>query len=216
MSGNDFKGDLKEMRKMRMTICMVAAVVMAAGLLTACGSKPAEQTTTAAETAQAQAPAAGAAEATEATEAADAAAGTEAAAPAAAGKYTFVYKGTNIDVKAEAAAICDALGEAKSYTEETSCAFDGLDKNYTYTSFIMTTYPDGDKDRVNSITLLDDTVSTADGICIGDSKEKVEEVYGADAFNGVNAYIMTEGDAQLTIIIDNDKVSSIQYTAVFE
>ena len=203
---------------MRKMICLIAAAMLAAGLLTACGSnnggKPAEETTTAVQAAETTE--AAAAETTAAAaDAAEAAAATDAAAPAA-GQYTFVYKGTNIDLKAEAAAICEALGEAKSYTEETSCAFDGLDKNYTYTSFIMTTYPDGDMDRVNSITLLDDTVSTADGICIGDSKEKVEEVYGADAFNGVNAYIMTEGDAQLTIIIDNDKVSSIQYTAVFE
>jgi len=194
---------------MRKTICMITAAVLAAGLLTACGSnggsQPAEQTTASAET-------------TTAAQATEAAQDTEAAPAqtAAAGKYTFVYKGTNIDMKAEAAPICEALGDAKSYTEETSCAFDGLDKNYTFSSFIMTTYPDGDKDRVNSITLLDDTVSTTDGISIGDSKEKVEEVYGADAFNGVNAYIMTEGDAQLTIIIDSDKVSSIQYTAVFE
>jgi len=194
---------------MRKTICMITAAVLAAGLLTACGSnggsQPAEQTTASAET-------------TTAAQATEAAQDTEAAPAqtAAAGKYTFVYKGTNIDMKAEAAPNCEALGDAKSYTEETSCAFDGLDKNYTFSSFIMTTYPDGDKDRVNSITLLDDTVSTTDGISIGDSKEKVEEVYGADAFNGVNAYIMTEGDAQLTIIIDSDKVSSIQYTAVFE
>ena len=194
---------------MRKTICLITAAVLAAGLLTACGSnggsQPAEQTTASAETTTA-------AQATEAVQDTEAAP----AQTAAAGKYTFVYKGTNIDMKAEAAPICEALGDAKSYTEETSCAFDGLDKNYTFSSFIMTTYPDGDKDRVNSITLLDDTVSTTDGISIGDSKEKVEEVYGADAFNGVNAYIMTEGDAQLTIIIDSDKVSSIQYTAVFE
>ena len=121
-------------------------------------------------------------------------------------------------MKADAAPVLEALGECKSYTEEKSCAFDGLDKNYTYTSFIMTTYPDGDKDRVNSVTLLDDTVSTAAGICIGDSKEKVEEAYGADSFNGVNAYIMKNdsGDAQLTVILSSEKVSSIQYVALFD
>lgn len=185
---------------MKKMICLLIAAVLAAGMLTACGSDNKggkdDQTTTAAvtqaadETAQAQEP--------------------------QVDRFTFVYKGTPIAMKAEAAPICEALGDAKSYTEETSCAFDGLDKNFTYTSFIMTTYPDGDKDRVNSVTLLDDTVSTTDKICIGDSKEKVEEAYGADSFNGVNAYIMTEGDAQLTVIIDGDKVSSIQYTAVFE
>ena len=144
-------------------------------------------------------------------------AATEAAAPAAqAGKFTFETKGTVVAMKADAAPILDALGEPKSYTEETSCAFDGLDKNYVYTSYTITTYPDGDKDKINSLTLMDDTVSTSDKISIGDSKEKVEAAYGADGFNGVNAYVMKEGEAQLTIIMDGDKVSSIQYAAIFE
>ena len=192
---------------MKKMICLLIAAVLAAGMLTACGSgdnsgKKDDQTTTAA-----------AAAAADTTQAVDE---TAQAQDAQTDRFTFTYKGTPISMKAEAAPICEALGDAKSYTEATSCAFDGLDKNYTFTSFIMTTYPDGDKDRVNSLTLLDDTVSTADKISIGDSKEKVEEVYGADSFNGVNAYILTEGDAQLTVIIDGDKVSSIQYTAVFE
>lgn len=190
---------------MKKIICLLIAAVLAAGFLTACGSDDKNPTK---ETEAVTTQAAGNETTAEAGDAGQTA--------AAADKYTFVYKGTNIAMKAEAAPICEALGDAKSYTEETSCAFDGLDKNYTYTSFIMTTYPDGDKDRVNSVTLLDDTVSTADGICVGDPKEKVEEVYGADCFNGVNAYIMIEGDSQLTIILDGDKVSSIQYTAVFE
>lgn len=186
-------------------ICIIAVLAAAAFALTACGeSKPSGGETTVDTQTTAAAPAE---QSTDDT----------AAAPAAeAGKFTFTYKGTNMNVKDDAAPILAALGEAKSHTEETSCAFDGLDKTYTYTSFILTTYPDGEMDRVNSITLLDDTVNTADGICIGDSKDKVEEVYGADAFNGVNAYIVTEGDAQLTIILESDKVSSIQYVALFE
>jgi len=139
-------------------------------------------------------------------------------AASASDAFTFTFKGTAIAMKADAEPILAELGECKSYNEETSCAFDGLDKTYTYTSFLLTTYPDGDKDRINSVTLRDDTVSTADGICIGDSKDKVEAAYGADAYNGVNAYIINSdnGDAQLTVILDSDKVSSIQYSAQFE
>ena len=66
------------------------------------------------------------------------------------------------------------------------------------------------------VELVDDTVKTEEGISIGDSKEKVEEVYGADSFNGVNAYQVSGGEMSLTIIMDNDKVSSIQYAAIFE
>ena len=186
---------------MKKIICLISAVVVAAVLLTACDSGNSKKTETQ----------------TEAQTTAQQGSETPTIGPAA-DRYTLVYKGTNIMMKAEAAAICEALGECKSYNEETSCAFDGLDKSYTYTSFILTTYPDGDIDRINSVTLLDDTVSTVDGISIGDTKEKVESVYGADSFNGVNAYIMTEGQAQLAILIDTttEKVNSIQYTALFE
>ena len=201
---------------MKKIACLILAVIVAAGILTACGSdssQKADQQTTVAAAADKQATDTQAAQDTAqapADQDVQANAETEQTAQEA-GRYTFVYKGTNIDLKADAAPILAALGEPKSYTEETSCAFDGLDKNYTYPSFIMTTYPDGDMDRVNSVTVLDDTVSTTDGIYINDSKERVEEVYGAEFFNGVNAYIMKDGDVQLTVIVDNDKVSSIQY-----
>ena len=189
------------MKKIISTLMILTVCALAVGL-SACGEKqPAENQTTASVTQESQS---------------TQEAGT-AAAPAS-DTFTFNFKGTGISMKADAEPILAGLGECKSYTEETSCAFDGLDKNYTYTSFIMTTYPDGDKDRVNSLTLRDDTVSTAEGISIGDSKEKVESVYGADAFNGINAYIMADstGDSQLTVILDGDKVSSIQYAALFD
>lgn len=190
---------------MKKIISIIAVLAAAAMALTACGgSTNGGGETTANDQATAQAVTDQGTDATDAQPAAE------------AGRFTFTYKGTNINVKDDAAPILAALGEAKSHTEETSCAFDGLDKTYTYTSFILTTYPDGETDRVNSLTVLDDTVNTADGICIGDSKDKVEEVYGADAYNGVNAYIVSEGDAQLTIILESDKVSSIQYVALFE
>ena len=131
-------------------------------------------------------------------------------------KLVFVYKDTEIAMKEDAAPIIEALGEPKSYTEAASCAFDGLDKTYYYGSFYLYTYPDGDTDRVNMVVLCDDTITTPEGLCIGDSKDKVESTYGADGYNGVNAYVYTAGDCTLTVIMDNDKVSSIQYGAVLD
>ena len=132
------------------------------------------------------------------------------------GKLVFLYKDMEIAMKEDAAPILEALGEPKSYTEAASCAFEGLDKTYYYGSFYLYTYPDGEKDRVNMVVLCDDTLSTPEGLAIGDSKEKVESTYGADGYNGVNAYVYAKGDCTLTIIMENDKVSSIQYGAVFE
>ncbi len=140
--------------------------------------------------------------------------GTEPNSAAPAEGFMFNYKGTKITIHAEAAPILAALGEAKSYTEQASCAFEGLDKTYYYGSFYLDTYPKGDKDYVYGFWFADDSVSTEEGIYIGATKAQVEKAYGAEAFNGSNAYNITKGDNILTIILENDVVTSIQYSLV--
>lgn len=144
---------------------------------------------------------------------------TETAAPAAPAApavdgWSFDYNGTEIAISADAAPIVEALGEPKNYTEETSCAFEGLDKTYFYGNFYMTTYPQGDKDYVFSMWFVDDSLTTAEGIYIGADQADVEAAYGADTFNGSNAYIVEKGSTKLTVLIADGCVSSIQYELV--
>ena len=40
--------------------------------------------------------------------------------------FTFTYSGVEITLHGDAAPVLAALGEPKSYTEEASCAFEGL------------------------------------------------------------------------------------------
>jgi hypothetical protein len=61
---------------------------------------------------------------------------------------------------------------------------------------------------------VDDSVETPEGIYIGASQADVEAAYGAENYNGTNAYIITGQSTRLTIILDNGVVSSIQYDAV--
>lgn len=128
----------------------------------------------------------------------------------------FVHNGVTIPMNAPAADIVTALGEAKSYTEETSCAFVGLDKTYYYGSFYLQTYPEGDKDFVYCLWIVDDSVSTPEGLYIGAPQSLVESALGAAAFNGTNAYTVTKGEGRLTVILENGAVSSIQYDAVLQ
>ena len=128
--------------------------------------------------------------------------------------YHFTVKGTKISMHAAAAPIVSALGEAKNYTEQTSCAFEGIDKTYYYGSFYMTTYPVKDVDYVFSLWFADDSVTTEEGIYIGATQAAVEAAYGAAGYNGSNAYVMTKGQTKLTIIMNNGVVSSIQYDAL--
>lgn len=141
---------------------------------------------------------------------------TEDTNPPAEPGFTFTYNGTEIAINAPAEPIIAALGEPKSYTEETSCAFTGLDKTYFYGSFYMTTYPENGKDFVFSIWFADDSVATAEGVYVGASQAEVEAAYGAESFNGANAYILTKGSTKLTVILEDGAVTSIQYDALFD
>ena len=136
--------------------------------------------------------------------------------PAGEGCLSFVYNGVTMTIHGEAAAAVSALGEPKSFTEETSCAFEGLDKTYYYGGFYLETYPQGDKDRISSVWFADDSVTTAEGICIGDDEAKVKQAYGEKAYNGANAYEVVKGASKLTVLLTDGAVSSVQYTAIFE
>lgn len=132
------------------------------------------------------------------------------------GRLSFTYHGIRIELHGEAAPVIAALGEPKSYTEEASCAFDGLDKTYYYGSFYLTTYPMDGKDYVYSLWFADDSISTEEGIRIGNTQTEVESICGTDSFNGTNAYTLTKNDTRLTVILTDGTVSSIQYQAIIE
>lgn len=125
----------------------------------------------------------------------------------------FVYQGISIQPNAPAEPILSSLGDPKSYTEETSCAFDGLDKTYFFGSFYLQTYPAADGDRVFCLWLVDDAVATPEGIYIGSTEQQVKDAYGEENLDG-NSCIVTQGDCKLTLILTDGAVSSIQYDAV--
>lgn len=130
--------------------------------------------------------------------------------------YVFTSNGTDVSMNEETTEVLKSLGKELDYFEAPSCAFDGKDKTYTYAGFQLVTYPTDDKDFVNSIVLKDDTVSTKEGVSIGDEKAKVEETYGKDFENKNGAYVYTKGKSKLEFIFDGDTVSSITYTAITE
>lgn len=128
--------------------------------------------------------------------------------------FVFTYNGLEIPMDVPAGDILAALGEPKSYSEQASCAFEGLDKTYYFGSFYLQTYPAGEEDYVYCVWLVDDSVTTAEGIYIGATQQEVEDAYGAENYNGTNAYIVTKGNSTLTVILSGGTVSSIQYDAV--
>lgn len=133
-----------------------------------------------------------------------------------ADEYKFEANGVTVVMNEEASATLDKLGEPMNYFEAPSCAFEGIDKTYTYAGFQLVTYPQGDKDHVSSVALKDDSISTPEGVYIGDPVSKLDEVYGTDRTEKDNAYTYTKGKCKLEFIIDGDTITSITYTAITE
>lgn len=118
-----------------------------------------------------------------------------------------------IGVDIEAASIVEALGEASGYFESTSCAFDGIDKMYTYDHFRIETYPDGEKDRISYIFFLDDMAETAEGVCIGMSMEQVKAAYGSEYEDRDGLMVYTKDGMHLSFLIRDEVVASIEYSS---
>lgn len=124
--------------------------------------------------------------------------------------YVFSIKNTSVSIDQNMSEVLDALGEANSYFEAASCAFEGLDKTYTYSGFVITTRPDGDEDFVNSILLTDDSVTTTEGVYIGATQDEVLDTYGdTQVENDVIQY--TLGNTTLNFVLQDETVISIEY-----
>lgn len=124
--------------------------------------------------------------------------------------YTFETGGVVIAINENMADVLAALGEPQSYFEAASCAFDGLDKTYTYAGFVITTRPDGENDFVNSILLTDDSVTTREGVYIGCSSGDVTAAY-SEASGGDGVLSCARGDTAMNFILEDDAVISIEY-----
>ena len=99
--------------------------------------------------------------------------------------YVFTYEGMEISVNEDIESVVGKLGEPVAYYEAASCAFDGMDKFYTYSSFQLDTYPKDGKDMVASIYFKDDLVKTTEGISLYMSKDDMVKAYGeATTVNG--------------------------------
>ncbi len=134
--------------------------------------------------------------------------------------YVFVYhdivlydkkiKSMLMEMDADAAPVIEQLGEANSYFEAPSCAFEGIDKMYTYGSFELDTYPTEDKDYISAVIFKDDSITTKEGVGIGDAREKMTEAYG-EGTEELGMTVYRKDDMKLCFILQEDSIVSIEY-----
>ncbi|MDE5965728.1 MAG: hypothetical protein K2G89_02730 [Lachnospiraceae bacterium] len=142
---------------------------------------------------------------------------TQGGSQAEAGGYSVTLSGVAINMNVAAADIISALGEPQDKYEAESCAFQGMDRTYTYPGFVLDTYENNGVETTLYVTFKDDTVSTTEGLCIGESVDKAKELYGTDGTDNGSSIVYKKGGSTLTIFYGGDGViTEIQYGAVTE
>lgn len=126
--------------------------------------------------------------------------------------YTFVYQDVTIGINAPAAPVVESLGSPVSYFEAASCAFEGLDKMYTYNSVEIDTYPDEKgNDRISNIILKDDMVETPEGVSLFETKADMIAAYGENYKEENGLIVYEKDDMRLCFILSGDEIISIEY-----
>ena len=127
----------------------------------------------------------------------------------------YLFKSGDVEIKVggDANAAVSALGEAQNLVETPSCGGGAEpDREYTYAGFKFKTVNENGVTKIVKIVLTDDSVSTPEGISIGDGREAVIETYGADyTENASGTLVYTDGVSQLMFGITDGSVSAIHY-----
>lgn len=127
-------------------------------------------------------------------------------------KYIFEYDGLTLAPDMNSQEFLNVLGEANHYYEVKSCAFEGLDKIYTYSSFEIYTYPNGSDDLISNIFLKDDTVTTKEGVYIGMSLDTAREKIGEEGVLESGVCTFDGGGDRLRLYVDgSNTITSIEY-----
>ena len=129
--------------------------------------------------------------------------------------YLFTYNGYQFGVDMPADAVIAALGEPRDkYTSE-SCAFGGEDTVYYYSSIQISTNNEYGYERIYSIYLEDDLVSTEKGICVGSTAEDVKNAYGEPGDKSSEVCLVYEKDTMtLSFNLVDGVVSTILYNDI--
>lgn len=125
--------------------------------------------------------------------------------------FKMIFKDYEIVLSQNMKDAYEKLGEPKKYFESESCAYQGLDKVYNYGSVVINTFPEKGEDYILSIVLKDDSVSTPEGVSIGDSAERVSSVYGAPSSTAEGSSSYSKGGTTLSFIFEDGSVSAITY-----
>ena len=129
--------------------------------------------------------------------------------------YTFTYNGYQFGVDMIADEPLANLGEPKDQYTSESCAFGGEDTVYYYNSIQVSTNNEYGYERIYSIYLEDDLVSTEEGICVGSTADDVKAAYGQPGDKSTDVCLIYEMDGMtLNFNLVDGLVSTILYNDI--
>lgn len=152
--------------------------------------------------------------AAETTAAASSAASENAGGSLSVDDTSFVSNGVKVELDGDADAAVAALGQANDVSSQMSCHGEGEDKTYTYTGFVLNTYPLNGKDRVLEVIVSSADFPTSKGVKVGDSLSVVTAAYGENYSKIGQAYYVyqtADGKKQIRFSVENDAVTEIDY-----
>lgn len=129
----------------------------------------------------------------------------------------FIFKINDVEIKMneKAAPILEKLGKAKSEFVAPTCAFQGVDKVFTYSGFQVNTYQKDDVDYILGVLFIDDSVKTTEGLRLFEKIDKAKELYG-DIEGKEGYYKYEKGDSSLAVVEEKGEIISIEYRAIFD
>lgn len=108
------------------------------------------------------------------------------------------------------------LPEAASQYTVPSCAIEGTDNVYNYETFEVTAFNYGAGEQIYLIYIIDPNITTPEGLALGDSLDRMVELYGDSYVCSGSAYEYSSEGTMLSIIIQGDTVASIEYRMITE
>lgn len=126
--------------------------------------------------------------------------------------YSITVEGTSISPDMDMAVALQALGSMYDSSESAACPpFEGVEKLYDFVHLQISTYADGDTDRIMSIFLKDDSVDVS-GVKIGSTFEEMKTALGESyTVTGTDTYVYTAPNGStLRIIVQSNAVRAIR------
>ena len=127
--------------------------------------------------------------------------------------YSFKSGEVGFSVHHDADAVIEKLGDHIDLVETPSCGGGAEpDREYIYSGFKINTINENGLNKIVKIVLTDDSVSTPEGISIGDSRDAVIDAYGENfTENASGTLTYTDGSVKLMFGITDGCVSAIHY-----